>query len=296
MGLMDAIGSGIGQAAQGLADSSMEQIKAQIDQDRQAALMQMRAASELENAPKLEAARLDVQSKAADTERQKVGLIAQEAKSGIDPADSLKIMRAQADKYRESGYMKEADAIENRLDKLNDNELNKSYRDWQMKHGDETLAQNKEQAAENLKLQQQQIGIAAGKLNLDKQERKDMQLATEGYMKAAGNFSILDPKTTDPATYKAATVAKEMAAINLMKYGIKVGGDTNQIGRFQGKVVEDEIGGPKRQEILDTVTGTVSRPSAQPAPQDVRVGGKVIGQARTQEEANAIVAKFKSAK
>ena len=272
MGLMDAIGAGIGQAAEGLAASSMEQIKAQIDTDRQAALMQMKAASDLENAPKMEAARLDVQSKAADVERGKVGLISTKAVEGIDPNDTLKVLNAQADALQKAGHTEKAKDIYNRIDKLGDNKLAESYRAWQMDMGNKTFEETKKQNAAQLNMEKQKMGQQYEKLKLDKQEKAEAKNAMSAYMTAAGNFSMLDPKATDPATYKAATVAKELAALDLLKFGVKVGGATE--GSFHASVVDDPSGMGKLVAVTNQKTGDVKAHSAEQLKQQAESGGK----------------------
>lgn len=284
MGLMDMIGAGIAGGAEAAGDIATEKIKAQIDQDRQAALMQMKAASDLENAPKMEAARLDVQSKAADVERGKVGLISTQAVEGIDPSDTLKVLTAQADALQKAGHTDKAKDIYNRIDKLGDNKLAEDYRKWQMNMGDKTFEETKKQNAAQLNMEKQKIGQQYEKLNLDKQEKAEAKSAMSAYMTAAGNFSMLDPKATDPATYKAATVAKELAALNLLKFGVKVGGDTTQVGRFKTNVVKNEMGADTL-EVTDSTTGlkvdrNAGQPKGQAAPgesQQVPKGYKQIG-------------------
>lgn len=83
MGFLDALGGGIAAAADTQTAISMDQIKAQIEQDRQNAIASFNAELNLENQPKLEAARLQVQSEAAENARQaQVGRI-EEAKQGL---------------------------------------------------------------------------------------------------------------------------------------------------------------------------------------------------------------------
>lgn len=83
MGFLDALGGGIAAAADTQTAISMDQIKAQIEQDRQNAIASFNAELNLENQPKLEAARLRVQSEAAENARQaQVGRI-KEAKQGL---------------------------------------------------------------------------------------------------------------------------------------------------------------------------------------------------------------------
>lgn len=254
MGLLDAIGGGIAQAAEGLAATSHEQIRAQIDQDRQAALMQMKAQTDLEMAPKMEEARLGAQEKVADAARAKIGAIYEEGAAGLDPSDQLGILQSQANLLNKRGYTKEADALMNRLDKMQDNVVQKDFREWQMKSGDRNYEASREDAANQLKMEKQKISQQGAKLNLDRQEKAEAKSAMDSYITSAGNFSMLDPKTTDAATFKAATVAKEMAAIGLLKYGIKVGGDSDQVGRFKTNVVKNEMGADTL-EVTDSTTG-----------------------------------------
>lgn len=239
MGLLDAIGGGIAQAAEGLAATSHEQIRAQIDQDRQAALMQMKAQTDLEMAPKMEEARLGAQEKVADAARTKIGAIYEEGAAGLDPSDQLGILQSQANLLNKRGYTKEADALMNRLDKMQDNVVQKDFREWQMKSGDRNYEASREDAANQLKMEKQKISQQGAKLNLDRQEKAEAKSAMDAYITAYGNFSMLDPKTTDQATFKAATVAKEMAAIELLKYGIKVGGESSG-NQYESKVIPDD--------------------------------------------------------
>ena len=94
MGLLDALAGGVEQAATGLSQVSMEQIKAQIEEDRQKALATFNANLQLENAPKLAAATMQAQKDVeANVAQQKAAQI-QSAMPSIDENRRLEAFKA----------------------------------------------------------------------------------------------------------------------------------------------------------------------------------------------------------
>jgi hypothetical protein len=160
------------------------------------------------------------------------------------PAERESI-NAQIAALERSGYTGEADKMRNRLDRVDDNERADAKDAWAMAHGDKQLAaQEKHYRALE--------GQAASALNLKKQERQDLSDAMDAYTVADGNLKMLD-KTADEKTLKAATFARDAAALRLQPYGIKIGGDGQ--GSFHASVLEDSTTGEKGLAITNQKTG-----------------------------------------
>lgn len=263
MGLLDRLQNGIAAGAQTASDAFMTQFKSQVEQERQDALIRAQESSQkrmvdykvgvedqqrakvggLLSSANDDAALDNLRKNYGDNSLTKDDVLPEELKAHA-PAERESI-NAQIAALERSGYTGEADKMRNRLDRVDDNERADAKDAWAMAHGDKQLAaQEKHYRALE--------GQAASALNLKKQERQDLSDAMDAYTVADGNLKMLD-KTADEKTLKAATFARDAAAIRLQPYGIKIGGDGQ--GSFHASVLEDSTTGEKGLAITNQKTG-----------------------------------------
>ena len=235
MGLLDRLQNGVAAGAQTASEAFMAQFKSQVEQERQEALVR----AQEESGKRM----VDYKVGIEDQQRAKVGGLLSSASEGLN--SEREILHARINAADKAGYTTESDKMRNRLDRMDDNERAAKKDTWVMEHGDKQLAAQEKhyRAIENQ---------AASALNLKKQERQDLNDAMSAYTVADANVKMLD-KTADEKTLRAATFARDAAALRLQPYGIKIGGDGQ--GSFHASVLEDSTTGEKGLAITNQKTG-----------------------------------------
>lgn len=270
MGLLDRLQNGVAAGAETASEAFMAQFKSQVEQERQEALVRTQEESQkrmadykvgvedqqrakvggLLSAANDDAALEKLRKNYGDNSLTKDDVLPEELKAHA-PAERESI-NAQIAALERSGYTGEADKMRNRLDRMDDNDRADTKDAWAMEHGDKQLAaQEKHYRALE--------GQAASALNLKKQERQDLNDAMSAFTVADANLKMLD-KTADEKTLKAATFARDAAAMRLVPYGIKMGSDGQ--GSFHSSVIDDATTGEKLLATTNQRTGDVTARTA----------------------------------
>lgn len=159
---------------------------------------------------------------------------------------------------------------------------------------------------ETLKRQSAQLG-------LKQQEAKDFEKTVDSYMTNKAQYEMLRAVPgNDPDIVAAAKQGMESDALKLKQFRVDVGDTSDFAKRLNlsatltslNKTIDDINADPAtvvkakaaRDSVIEQMASLTSGKGdggAGGKPQDVRVGGKVIGQATTQAEADALVAAYK---
>ncbi len=154
---------------------------------------------------------------------------------------------------------------------------------------------------------------AAASLGLKDKEAKDFAKAVDSYIEGKADYDMLigEGKGNDPDIIAAAKQQMDRAALQLKQFHVDVGTESSEFAKHLNlsatleklnKTISDpmtdaptiEKAKMARDQVLTQMTAVTGlKHGGGGEPQDVRVGGKVIGQASTQAEADALVAAYK---
>lgn len=216
--------------------------------------------------------------------------------------------RERGDALTKAGLIDAADREYNRADVHEDKSERRETAAAKQKSDDEkwraTFEETKRFHTETLKRQSAQLG-------LKQQEAKDFEKAVDSYMTNKSQYEMLRAeKGNDPDLIAAAKQGMEADALKLKQYRVDVG-DQSDLAKHMNlsasltalnKTIEsktmsnEDVTAEKasRDSIVRQMAAIAGKGGSDGgAPQDVRVGGKVIGQATTQAEADALVAAHK---
>lgn len=306
MGLLDAIGTGLTEAAPVAARTAESYIQSQIDEAKQERLMEMK--------------RKMTKDDAAEERTRVAGIVnAVPTTKTVEVADEsgghgmIRDMtaherdRATASALEKAGDINTAKSYLERAERGEDREHLRTTNDAKQKSDDEkwraTFEETKRFHTETLKRQSAQLG-------LKQQESKDFERAVDSYMTNKAQYEMLRAeKGNDPDLIAAAKQGMESDALKLKQFRVDVGDTSDFAKRLNlsatltslNKTIDDINADPAtvvkakaaRDSVIEQMASLTSGKGDGGKPQDVRVGGKVIGQATTQAEADALVAAYK---
>lgn len=255
-GIMEALAGGLSEAAGGAAKIGFDMIQSQIDQDRQAALIQFQE----ESRNRTDSLTRDRNKEDAAQERGRVakfaepimgqkdvataqlaeGAGANDANAvgadenigrDVQKASRTPTAREMQQRASEAGDLVSAGKFSIDADRREDNEQNAIDR----KDMSEKWQKQFKQQADHYRAIEKQ---AAAQLGLKEKERKDLSSAMEGFIAASTNYELL-PKGADEATKKAAKLAVDNARIAVSQFGIKLPGVEEGKQRYQLKNIGD---------------------------------------------------------
>lgn len=218
--------------------------------------------------------------------------------------------RERGDALTKAGLIDSASKEFDRAEKHDDRHELRTTQAAKQKSDDEkwrmTFAETKRFHDETLKRQSQQLGLKA-------KEAKDFESAVDSYMTNKAQYEMLRAeKGNDPDLIAAAKQGMESDALKLKQFRVDVGDTSDFAKRLNlsatltslNKTIDDINADPAtvvkakaaRDSVIEQMASLTSGKGDGEVggkPQDVRVGGKVIGQATTQAEADALVAAYK---
>lgn len=309
MGLLDAIGTGLTDAAPVAAKTAESYVQSQIEEAKQERLLEMQNKMKKDNAAE-ERTRV---SGIINTVPSTKNVVVDDESGGHSTTRDMTAHerdRATAAALEKSGDLDVAKTYLERAERGEDREHLRATNDAKQKSDDEkwraTFAETKRFHDETLKRQSAQLG-------LKQQEAKEFEKTVDSYMTNKAQYEMLRAeKGNNPDLIAAAKQGMESDALKLKQYRVDVGDTSDFAKRLNlsatltslNKTIDDINADPAtvvkakaaRDSVIEQMASLTSGKGDSGAggkPQDVRVGGKVIGQATTQAEADALVAAYK---
>lgn len=311
MGLLDAIGTGLTEAAPVAARTAESYIQSQIDEAKQERLMEMKRKMTKDDAAEERTRVAGIVNAVPTTKMTHVGdegpLLEATAER---PMTAHERDRATAAALEKAGDINTAKSYLERAERGEDREHLRATNDAKQKSDDERW---KATHTETVRFHNETLKRQSAQLGLKQQEAKDFEKTVDSYMTNKAQYEMLRAVPgNDPDIVAAAKQGMESDALKLKQFRVDVGDTSDFAKRLNlsatltslNKTIDDINADPAtvvkakaaRDSVIEQMASLTSGKGdggAGGKPQDVRVGGKVIGQATTQAEADALVAAYK---
>jgi len=320
MGLMDSLSSGIAEAADAVKGISLKQIQADIEEQKQQRLAEIQGEIARKNID------YGVKVKEDSDKRTRENMVSAQNTAAQEIADKRKqgLIDTARSKYVGSdiGLTAVDDAVKRGA--YDQTPTAEDLLEARVKTGYESpdkIVDNNQKAADRADMSarwhkqfqaqerhwDKQVAIQSEMLNLKKEERKELKSAVADYGKAIKDYRFLS-QDADPQLKSSLVARVESAIASAKRFGVTLQmPDTTKSDPLSSIVagaqfVERSMDATPEQkkDMVDTVSGSVkhygNKSNGSEGKQPVTMGGKVIGYARTQEEADALVAALRKQK